>query len=215
MLTEAFENLLNRNLRDSPRARELCTALKGRRMIVIMDGTPLRVAVESLGTSLRFSTGPDGDAAAPEATVRGTPVNLLALAGSEPEAIIRRGDVTINGDAELVQRYRDLLKLLRPDVEHELARFTGDSVARSVSQVAASVLGFGERFATTAVRNTAEYFAHESRDLVPHAEAHQFLTGVDGLREQADRFEARLAALETRLQTPANASVTDVADDPR
>ena len=33
------------------------------------------------------------------------------------------------------------------------------------------LFGFGKRAGETTLRNTAEYFAHESRDLVPRAEA--------------------------------------------
>ena len=55
----------------------------------------------------------------------------------------------------------------------------------------------------TTLRNTAEYFAHESRDLVPRAEADVFLNGVDRLREDMDRLEARFAALEASLAPKA------------
>ena len=47
----------------------------------------------------------------------------------------------------------------------------------------------------TAVTNVAEYFAHEKRDLVSRNEGEQFLRGVDTLREDVDRLEARLALL--------------------
>ncbi len=43
--------------------------------------------------------------------------------------------------------------------------------------------------------NAAEYFAHEKRDLVPRAEGDQLLKGVDTLREDVDRLEARLDLL--------------------
>ena len=51
--------------------------------------------------------------------------------------------------------------------------------------------GFGRRAATTGVRNVAEYLAHERRDLVPRAEAEDFYRGVERLREDLDRLEAR------------------------
>ena len=54
MLTGIVENLLNRNLGASPRARELCAQLRERRLAITMSGTPLRIAVESTGDSLRI-----------------------------------------------------------------------------------------------------------------------------------------------------------------
>ncbi|MEJ0006103.1 MAG: hypothetical protein WDM77_06870 [Steroidobacteraceae bacterium] len=44
------------------------------------------------------------------------------------------------------------------------------------------------------MNNVAEYLAHERRDLVPRAEGRQLLDGVDALRDDVDRFEARPGA---------------------
>jgi len=59
-------------------------------------------------------------------------------------------------------------------------------------------VGWGRRAVRTTVENVAEYLAHERSDLVPRAEGEQFLRGVDALREDVDRFEARLELLERR-----------------
>ena len=42
----------------------------------------------------------------------------------------------------------------------------------------------------------AEYLAHERGDLVPRAEAEDFYRGVERLREDLDRLDARTRALE-------------------
>jgi ubiquinone biosynthesis protein UbiJ len=51
--------------------------------------------------------------------------------------------------------------------------------------------------AWTAVQNLSEYLAHERGDLVSLAEAAHFLRGVDDLRDQLGRLEARVAQLES------------------
>jgi ubiquinone biosynthesis protein UbiJ len=56
-------------------------------------------------------------------------------------------------------------------------------------------MGWTRRAAETTVQNAAEFFAHEKRDLVPRAEGDQYLKGVDRLREDVDRLEARLDLL--------------------
>ena len=207
MLTEAIENLLNRNLASSPAARELCAALAGRRMAIVVQGLSVRVLVESLGTSLQLKRDPANDpvASPADAEIAGSPVNLMALAGATPEAVIQRGDVRISGDAELAERFQQLGKLLRPDAEEEMAVLFGDSVAHQMARAVKNLFGFGQRAGETTLRNTAEYFAHESRDLVPRAEADVFLNGVDRVREDMDRLEARFAALEASLAPPADA----------
>ena len=199
MLTESIENLLNRNLAGSPAARELCADLSGRRFGILVTGLGVHVVVESLGASLKLTSrrggGPD---VACDAEIEGSPVNLMALAGSAPEAVIQRGDVRIRGDAELAQRFQRLGRLLRPDAEEEFAALFGDGVAHQLGRFARSLLDFGRRATDTGVRNAAEYFAHESGDLVSRGEAGAFMADVDRLREDVDRFDARLAAFEAR-----------------
>ncbi len=196
MLTGVIENLLNRNLGASPRARELCAQLRERRILIAMQGTPLRISVESTGDSLRLSSTASGEF---EAEIEGTPVNLVALAGPEPESLLQRGAVSIRGDVELAQRYRELALLLRPDFEEELSRLVGDAPAHQLMRFALGALAFGRRAASTTTLNAAEYLAHEKRDLVPRAEADVFLEGVDRIREDVDRLEARFALLGQRL----------------
>lgn len=205
MLTGLVENLLNRNLVSSPRARELCAALRERRLRIVLQGTPWRVDVSSDGRSLHLqssaASGPLADTpetAAADATIEGTPVNLVALAGPDPQQHIQRGTVTVRGDVEIAQQFRELALRLRPDLEDELARLLGDNAARSASALVTAALGAGRRLATTAIRNSAEYLSHETGDLVPRGEAEAWFADVDRLREATDRLEARIALLEPR-----------------
>lgn len=193
MLTQSIENLLNRNLPRSPRAQEICASLAGKRVRVEARGVGWVLTLECLPTSLRLSKNDTGPA---DAEISGGLLSLAALAGDEPEEVIRRGDVIIRGDAELAQRFRELAMLLRPDVEEELSRLIGDSPAHQALRVVRAITGFGRRAARTGVRNVAEYLAHERRDLVPRAEAEDFYRGVERLREDLDRLDARTGVLE-------------------
>ena len=195
MLTQAIENLLNRNLPRSPRARELTSALVGKRVRVEARGLGWVLIAESLNTSIRLSKE-STDGQPPDADISGSLLNLAALAGSHPEEVIQRGDVTIRGDAEVAQKFRELAMLLKPDVEEELSRLIGDSPAHQALRLVRLATGFGRRAAKTGVRNVAEYLAHERGDLVPRAEAEDFYRGVERLREDLDRIEARAQLLD-------------------
>jgi ubiquinone biosynthesis protein UbiJ len=195
MLTQSIENLLNRNLPRSPRARELATALVGKRVRVEARGLGWVIIAESLNTSIRLSRE-STDGQPPDADISGSLLNLAALAGSHPEEVIQRGDVTIRGDAEVAQKFRELAMLLKPDVEEELSRLIGDSPAHQALRLVRLATGFGRRAAQTGVRNVAEYLAHERGDLVPRAEAEDFYRGVERLREDLDRVEARVHLIE-------------------
>jgi ubiquinone biosynthesis protein UbiJ len=126
------------------------------------------------------------------------------MAGPEPARLLKSGAVQLRGDPALLQQYRELVLLLRPDLEEELAKLIGDSPAHRLAGLAKAALTFGRRGASTAVQNAAEYFAHETRDLVPRAEAEVFLGEVDRLREDVDRAAARVEALLARFEKPSN-----------
>ncbi|HPF27467.1 MAG TPA: hypothetical protein P5528_01230 [Steroidobacteraceae bacterium] len=213
MLTQSIENLLNRNLAQSPRARELCRELTDKRLRITAVGPGWQLDVVSLGTSLQLTSrlAPDAVSAANDATaiihatIEGTPLSLGALAATDAAETIRRGDVRIGGDAEIAQRFQQIFRLLRPDTEEELSRLIGDSPAQQILRLTRGMLQFGQRAARTTVRNTAEFFAHESQDLVPTAEAQDLYQGVDRLREDVDRIDARIAVL-TRALEPAERS---------
>jgi ubiquinone biosynthesis accessory factor UbiJ len=193
MLTATIENVLNRGLPRSPRAQQLCTELTGRSVAVEVREV-VRLLMESTGTSLRITRG---DAGA-DAEIVGGPFGLMALGGASPEAVIQRGDVQIRGDAELAEKFRELVLLLKPDLEEELSLVVSDVPAHQIGRLARMALGWTRKAATTAVQNLAEYFAHERHDLVPRNEGEQFLRGVDALREDVDRLEARIALLWQR-----------------
>jgi ubiquinone biosynthesis protein UbiJ len=193
VLTAAIENGLNRNLASSPGARARCAALQGQRLLVRITGTGLQISIESLGDTLSLSRTPIGEF---NVTVEGSPINLLALTGDNPERLLQSGQVTVRGDAEILQRYRALALLLQPDLEEELSRLIGDLPAHHIGRLARSLWSFGRRAASNTVRNAAEYLAHENQTLVPRAEAEAFMADVDQLREDVDRAAARLRTLE-------------------
>jgi ubiquinone biosynthesis protein UbiJ len=201
MLTSTLENVLNRGLPRSPRAQQLCGELAGRRVAITIAAVQSAgsgyVLVESTGASLKLSAVSASTLAnaPPDATITGGPFSLLALSGSAPEAVLQRGDVRIDGDAELAQKFRELTLLLRPDLEEELSLVLGDVPAHQLGRFARAAFGWTRKAAATTVRNVAEYLGHEQRDLVPRSEAEQFLQGVDTLREDVDRLAARIDLL--------------------
>jgi ubiquinone biosynthesis protein UbiJ len=210
MLTATLENVLNRGLPRSPRAQQLCAELAGRSVAIAIAGSSRRILVESTGLSLRLrvvsagtptsssdatTSGESLSSTRPNATISGGPFSLLALSGPAPEAVLQRGAVRIDGDAELAQKFRELALLLRPDLEEELSLVVGDVPAHQLGRFARAAFGWTRKAASTTVHNAAEYLGHERRDLVPRSEADQFLQGVDTLREDVDRLAARIDLL--------------------
>ncbi len=200
MLTERLQHVLDAQVEGSPRARELLASLEGRRMRVLVRHTPWEVTALAQEGRLQLLRG---DTSAADVTLSGTPLSMLTLLRTDdPAAVIRRGDVTLAGDAEAGARFQELAVLLRPDIEAGLARVIGDVPAFGIGSLVRKALDFGRASVNTQAANVGEYLAHEKRLLVPQAEARQFIEGVDVLREHVDRLEARIAALESRGNAP-------------
>lgn len=190
MLTATIENLLNRGLPRSPRAQGLCLELAGRSVAIdIRDITGVIVASTGAALKVTRRAGPA------DARISGGPLGLLSLAAEAGEAVLQRGEVRIEGDAEVAGKFRELGRLLRPDLEEELSLVLGDVPAHQIGRVARAAVGWMRKAGTTTALNLAEYLAHEKGDLVSRSEANHFLQGVDTLREHVDRLAARIDLL--------------------
>lgn len=190
-----LESLLNRNIAASSVARSLCRRLDTKVLALHVEGLPLSIYFQSQGERMTLSTQHEG---VPSATLSGTALSFMRLAGPKPEAALSTGAVHIHGDAEVAQTFSELLKHARPDLEEELSRLIGDVAAHQLGNVARSAVGFARRAADTLAQNIAEYLQEEGRDLPTRTEADEFIAGVDTLRDDVDRAEARLNLLESR-----------------
>jgi ubiquinone biosynthesis protein UbiJ len=190
MLT-TIENVLNRGLPRSPRARQLCGELAGLRLGVEVRGIT-RILVHSSGDLLHCTHDPVGTA---DADISGGALSLLQLAGPAPEDVLRSGAVMIRGDTEIARKYRELAALLMPDPEEELSLVIGDVPAHQLGRLARGAFTWSRHAAATALQNIGEYLGHERADLVPRAEGEQFMAEAERLREDVDRLEARINQL--------------------
>jgi ubiquinone biosynthesis protein UbiJ len=193
------EALLNRGIDASGQAQELARRLDGTCLQIEVQGMT-QVSIRAYGGHLSLSSGEESIA---DATISGSPLALLQLFKGGAVRQPGQSAAQIRGDAEVANRYKELLMLARPDAEEELSRWVGDFAARRLTQFAGRALSFARQARRTAGENIAEYLQEESRDLVNKTELDEFLQGVDELRETADRVEARLTRLERQLGTGA------------
>lgn len=192
MLRERIQAMVDRNVGGSPRARELLALLDGRSLRLDVRFMPWQImTAASAGRLLVSRTRGTADV-----IISGSPLGLLSMLREDPQQVIRRGDVRIDGDSAVAERFQELLELLRPDLEAELAQLVGDVPAYGIGSLVKRALDYGQQVARTGASNVGEYLAHERRDLVPRAEAQQFIEQVDALREAVDRIAARVERLE-------------------
>ncbi len=202
MLLSRLEELLNRNVAESRRAQALCRQLDGRAIELEVRDTPFRLYMEARDGRIALADRRETEV---DARLSGTPLSLLALAGPGAEGRLRSGTVRIEGDAEVAQRFRELLEQARPDVEEELSRVIGDVAAHRIANFARGFLDLGRRATDSLATSAAEYLQEEGRDLPVRIEVDEFLKEVDRLRDDTERLEARIARVEARGGSPAAA----------
>jgi ubiquinone biosynthesis protein UbiJ len=126
---------------------------------------------------------------------------------ARPAALLRRAfggtdgggsGVTVEGDADLLQRFSTLIAKVGFDPEEWLAPWLGDGAAHRVGQGLRGLFGWGRASASTLALDTAEYLREETRDLAHRADVERWSEGVDATRKRAEQLAARLARLERR-----------------
>jgi ubiquinone biosynthesis accessory factor UbiJ len=202
-LLRPFEALVNRNLRASTPARELLAQLAGRSFAIQLEtpigGRLVRLRLAATADGLAIVSGDEPA----DASVTGTPLGLAALLAGRSGGRFTAAGVTIAGDAEVAAAFEKLLRHARPEFEEELARLVGDAPAHYAARAARGAFQWGRRALDSLARNVGEYLTEEGRDLVPRPELEAFHSGVDRIREDVDRAEARLALVAARLAAQA------------
>lgn len=105
-------------------------------------------------------------------------------------------DIEVQGDLRVGQAFQTLLRGIEIDWEEQLARLMGDVAAHQVGNVLRQFWGWTNQSVERAFHNAGEYLQHEARELPPQGALNDFIDGVDALRNNADRLEARIRRLQ-------------------
>lgn len=193
VLGRALEAALNRIVDLDPDTRARLAALDGRAITLDFKGTLPSMRISVAGDRLAIGPGFAGESAL---RVTARPGSLLSLAFARgKDAALPPGRVDIAGDAELARRLEQVATRFRPDFDEAFARVFGDVLGFQVARAIRGGLAWSRASARALARDTAEFLTEEGRDLVAKAELETFLDDVDGLRERADRLDARVRRL--------------------
>jgi ubiquinone biosynthesis protein UbiJ len=186
-------SVLNRNIRETTPARELCDKLDGSVIAIRVRNTALATWFVVEDGELALTTEFDGE---PDVVISGSLITLARLAGDVGMDALRKGELEMAGDAHTAERFQRLLGFARPDFEEELSGLVGDVAAHRIGEVARGVTGWARDARATMGANIREYLQEESRDAPSRYEAERFAAEVDTLRDDVDRLEARVARLQ-------------------
>lgn len=189
-----IETELNRCVSESTAARELLARLRGSSFAVHVEGLGLTAVLHADDERLRL----DSDATNASATLRATPLDLLRLLNADGVSGVKRTRADLSGDLEVAERFARLLKLARPDLEGEVAKWVGDVPAHALGEAVRGATAWLARAGAALRMNAAEYLQEESRAMPAPLEAQAFYADVERLRDDVERASARLKRLEQR-----------------
>jgi ubiquinone biosynthesis protein UbiJ len=196
LICAAAEIALNRYLRLESAVVEDCGRLSGRTIELALSRPPLSLVIEFMAGGVRVLPALERES---DVRVRGTPTQIASL--------LRRvaagdagmpGQIDVEGDAELLQRFRRMLVQVGFDPEEWLAPFVGGPAAHRLVSGLQRVFNWGRDSGEKLALNTAEYLREETYDLARKRDVEEWAGDVDDIRESVDRLEARLRLLEER-----------------
>ena len=193
-LLQPVVGLVNRQIRSTTPARELCGELEGRVVAVGVRNTALSIYVRVEAERIALTGTYDAE---PDVVISGSPISLAMLAGPDGETAIRDGSVSLAGDAELAAKFQRLLRYGRPDLEEELSRFTGDVAAHELGEIVRSLGRWGRQTGDILQQNVSEYLQEESRSVPSRYEVDDLAARVGALRDDVARLEARIDRLNS------------------
>lgn len=192
-LLRPIANILNRNIRETTPARELCRQLDGKTVAIRVRDTALAMYFEISDDVIVLAAE---SAADPDVVITGSLLTLARMAGTPGEGAVRDGSLDLTGDAYTAQAFQDLLAYAKPDLEEELSNLVGDAASHRLGEIARGVGNWVRDARTTMHSNIREYLQEESKDLPSRYEVDRFTQRVDALRDDVARLEARLNRLE-------------------
>lgn len=130
----------------------------------------------------------------PDVTISGSMANFLELLLDAEQ--FSTDKIRLHGDIELAQALFKTFKRIDLDWESALAKIFGHKLATTVMQGMTAKAQWKKDFIKRKSENFQRYLQEESDLLPTQAELDAFLRDVDTLRDDVERFEARLDRFE-------------------
>jgi ubiquinone biosynthesis protein UbiJ len=200
LILDTCQRLLNRHVAESTAAMRRIAALEGRSFAIEVGGLDLRIVMQVREGQVVLRADRDAPA---EATIEGTPLDLLGLVGSDSLRRLRSTRAALRGDVQVAEAFAEMLRCARPELEGELAGWVGDIAAHRAGEFARSLLAWGARAGQALEMDVAEYLQEESAALPGAARVRSFYVDVERLRDDVERSAQRLERLVRRARSAA------------
>ena len=197
LLMSALETALNKYLSLDPNSGEFLAPLVGK--VIAVTITPFNETLYLCPSSDAIQLL-DYSPEQPDTQLTGSVVALgLMGLSSKPMRAVFSGEVKIEGDMNTGRKFQELFAKLDLNLERQLARYTGDTVAHNISQFFRAGQDWSKESVETFRLNASEFLQEETRDLPAAPEVDIFYAQVDELRMDFDRLQSRVERLENTL----------------
>ena len=202
LLTATIETALNKVLSLDPDAAAKLSQLQGKRLVVELDDLQQRFALvfSTKVDVLALADAPD-PAGVDECIIKTRLSVLPSLRDtSQLTRLIKSGELEVNGELAIAQAFSGLLQSLNIDLEEQLAIRTNDVIAHELFGLAAKAQVQLQEAGRKAEAILGSALTDEKQLAAHKLAVMHFSDQVSNLRDDAERFEARLERLERSKQ---------------
>ncbi len=195
-LLNPVASVINRGIDDNDKAQDLCDALDGRSLRIVARPLPNSVLISAADGMVDLSTDTQQQA---DAEITGTVLELNRMMFIDSHAPLNENPVTVVGDVNIAEHFRELLLCARPDLEEQLASWLGDSMAHRLSNLAHDTRDWVTDIAEDLTERATDHLHEDTGQLPTSKEFHTYFDGVDEIADDIEELETRLNRLtETR-----------------
>lgn len=206
VLCAAAEIALNRYLRREASVIDDCARLAGSCMEFALTNASFALAVEFTASGVRVM--PESPVP-PQVRVSGTPSALIRSLSRAAEGGTTFPGLAVDGDAELLAQFREMVTRVGFDPEEWLAPLLGGVAAHRLVGGLRRAFDWTRGNTRRMADHGAEYLREETYDLARARDVGEWMNEVDDTRDALERLEARLRRLEAgQTATPSTSSPT-------
>lgn len=202
LILSGIETTINAWLRLDGNTLEKFTILEGKIIQLHLTGLELDIfmlpsqsGVQVLGQYPSKEQGGEVDA-----IIQASPMSLIKLGKSTNTGeTLLKSDVEIIGDMQIAETFSQILREVDIDWEEILSKLIGDIAAHQTGKTVRHTSAWVKETIHALQLNSSEYIREESRMSPSDTEINNFMAGVDQIRSDIDRIEARIRLLKEQI----------------
>ena len=188
----ALETTINAALELDPQTIARLERLTGSVIAIELEGLGQRIYIRPHAKGLDLMGDYQGDV---DTILHGTPMALLRMSRGKPGEGLFGDGVTLKGDIELGQRLQRIFVQIDIDWEEHISHLTGDIIAHQMGEGFRGLMRWSRHNNRACERDISEYLRYETDSLPLVWEVEEYMGGVDKIRSDIDRLEARINRL--------------------